>query len=200
MDRDLQHGLGVLLNEADLLGVEFDPTRRLCAVTLRVLVLPEEGPEPPDRRIFFVMSGVSRVLASLRGRHSQFDKAPILPVTVETLDSVVQSFGGLPIYGWEFIDRPLRAPQNWWTKRPSLDWKSHDGAQGSHTLDLFQQGGDRDLDLRIWFESFRIVAPDYRELDVDDLILSANRWWEAMHSGDSRTAGHGIVSGAPKPK
>jgi hypothetical protein len=55
LDEEQRHGIDVALNEADLLGFEVDPTRRLAAATFRVLTLPENGPAPNDRRVQFLL-------------------------------------------------------------------------------------------------------------------------------------------------
>ncbi|MGZ4180729.1 MAG: hypothetical protein ACXVUL_08605 [Solirubrobacteraceae bacterium] len=66
---------------------------------------------------------------------------------VDQLLDVVRRFTGQPVYGWEFLE--LSEADNFatWSDRLSLDWRSQLGGL-SHTLDLFQEGYDRHLDLR----------------------------------------------------
>src|SRR5262245_24355446 len=97
-------GLGVALNEADLLGVEVDATRRLAAATFRVLTLPVEGPEPEDRRVQLLLRPVGRVAASLREGRWDDPHAEVVPFALPDLLATVQTFGGQSLYGWEFID------------------------------------------------------------------------------------------------
>jgi hypothetical protein len=184
-------GLGVALNEADVLGVEVAPYSRVAGVTFRVLALSEAGSEPSDRRVQFRFSPVGRVAASLREGHWDDATAPVVPVALEALLPTVQSFGGLPIYGWEFFDcheRDLPRLAN----RLSLDWTS--GTDGlSHSISLFQDGGNRILDLYLWFDSLEIRDPEDRPIPLASFIAAGKRWWDAFYAGDERTKGHGMV-------
>jgi hypothetical protein len=98
-------GLGVALNEARWLGAEVDEDRRLAVVTLATLSLPPEGPAPEDPRVQVLLSSVGRVV----GVHTS-PTGEVLPLELRDLLAVVESFGGRPIYGWEFIDVPFREP------------------------------------------------------------------------------------------
>jgi hypothetical protein len=106
------------------------------------------------------------------------------------------SFKGLPVYGWEFLDRPEADNFVNWSDRLSLDWRSEPNGV-SHTLDLFQDGGSRHLDLRIWFDELRILTPERQEVAFDDFTAAGIRWWDGLHAGDQRTAGYGIYPGKP---
>src|SRR6516225_1144479 len=105
--------LGVALNEADLLGFEVDPDRRLGAATFRVLTLPAVGPPPDHARVQMLFRQVGRVMASLRNGLWNDEAAEVIPFTLGELLGVVQGFGGLPIYGWEFFDLHERQPPKW---------------------------------------------------------------------------------------
>jgi hypothetical protein len=97
-------GLGVALNESTLLGFEVDPTRRLAGATFAVLTLPEEGPPLEDSRIQFLLYPVGRVAASLRLGRWDDQTAEVVSFGIESLLEMVRSFGGRPIYGWQFFD------------------------------------------------------------------------------------------------
>jgi hypothetical protein len=185
-----RNGLNVALNEADLLGFEVDPGRRLAAATFRVLTLPESGPVPDDRRLQFLFGPVGRVVASLRNGRWDDPGAPVVPFAVGDLFSIVQSFGGLPVYGWEFIDVEAREPAQW-SDRLSLDWASGDDGR-AHSITVFQEPGDRILDLCAWFDELEIRDPEGRRVPIDACIASGKRWWDAFYAGDERTKGHGM--------
>jgi hypothetical protein len=104
LSEEERHAIGIALNEATLLGLEVDPNRRVAAATFRVLTLPPDGPAPSDARVQLLFHPVGRVLASLRERDSPDVEFASVPFAVGQLLEVVQSFGGLPVYGWEFID------------------------------------------------------------------------------------------------
>ena len=184
--------LGVALNEATLLGVEMQPSTCRAAATFSVLALPEgDGPAAEDRRVQFVFERVGRVAASLRpGNWDDPDAQPI-PFAVEELLRVVRSFGGLPIYGWEFFDI-ADAELARWGRRLSLDWRGECGGV-EHSLCLFQEGHDRHLDLCLWFDRFVIRDPAGREIGLEEFTEAGQRWWEAFHNHDPRTFGSGMA-------
>jgi hypothetical protein len=189
---DQLDGLGVALNEATLLGLEVDPQRLVAAATFSVLTLPPDGPEPADPRRQFTFHPVGRVAASLR--HGRWDDptAPVEPFAVEQLLAVVQSFRGLPIYGWEFVD--CEGDFSSWADRLSLDFNG-DPAAMDHSITLFQEGGTETkiLDIRLWFGEFEIRDALGQHISLDDFIAGGKRWWDALYSGDPRTSGHGIL-------
>jgi hypothetical protein len=195
---DIKHPLEVALNEADLLGVEVDPARRIAAATFRALTLPVDGPPPPDSRVQILFRPVGRVVASLRNGRWDDMAAEVVPFEVTDLLSVVQRFGGQPIYGWEFFDVHDKELARW-GKRLSLDWRS--GSDGlARSITVFQESAQhavQHLDLCIWFDDLEIRRPDGSVLSLEDFAAGGKRWWDAMYGGDERTQGAGIVPGAP---
>jgi hypothetical protein len=104
--------------------------------------------------------------------------------------TVVQSFKGLPIYGWEFIDTHKKELEEW-GDRLSLDWTS--GSDGvSHSITVFQDPEDRILDLCVWFDDLVIRNPAGSTIPLDTFVAAGKRWWDALYAGDERTKGHGI--------
>jgi len=184
-------GLNVALNEAELLGFEVDAERRIAAATFRVLRLPEIGPAPDDRRVQFLFRSIGRVAASLRDGRWDDPAAPIVPFALGDLLSVVQSFGGLPVYGWEFIDVHAKELGKW-GDRLSLNWISGDDGR-SHSITVFQESGNRILDLCVWFDEFEIRDSERHALPIDTFIAAGKRWWDAFYAGDERTKGYGMA-------
>ena len=101
------------------------------------------------------------MVASLRQGRWDDDQAPVEHFSLGDLTSLVGRFGGLPIYGWEFIDPP-EAGWASWRDRSSLNEILADQAAQGHVLEVFQSGGDPDrhLDIRIWFETLLISTPN----------------------------------------
>ena len=201
LSNDLKSALGVALNEASLLGLEFDPDRRLAGATFSVLSLPSsDGPMPADPRVQVLLSDVCRVAASLRGGRWDDAAAPVLPLSVSDLLAVVQSFGGLPVYGWEFFDTGEKELAQW-GDRLSLDWKVDESVHCPHSLALFQDGMTRHLDVCLWFEEIEVRAPTGALIPLEDFAAAGKRWWDAFHSHDPRTQGLGLapLSGEPSP-
>jgi hypothetical protein len=184
-------GLNIALNESDLIGFEVDPERQIGAATFRVLTLPVSGPAPEDRRVQFLFNQVGRVAASLRNGRWDDPNAPIVLFVMDDLLSIVQSFGGLSIYGWEFIDVHEKELKKW-GDRLSLDWTSKNNKH-SHSITVFQDTGDRILDLCVWFEDVEIRRADGSVIPIDEFIAGGKRWWDGFYSGDERTNGFGMV-------
>jgi hypothetical protein len=184
-------GLNVALNEADLLGFDVDPERRIASATFRVLTLPEVGPVPDDRRVQFLFRPVGRVAASLRDGRWDDPGASVVPFGLRELLSIVHSFGGLPVYGWDFIDVDAKKLAKW-SDRLSLNWTS--GVDGrTHSITVFQETGNRILDLCVWFDELEIRDSERRVIPIDGFIAAGKRWWDAVDAGDDRTKGYGIA-------
>jgi len=135
-------------------------------------------------------------VVSLRGGRWDDTKAPLIPVAPNELLDTVRSFGGLPVYGWEFLDVHEREMAQW-GDRLSLDWRSPSGAHPpgcglSHSLLLFQDGGDRHLDLCVWFDEIEARKPDGMPMPLAELAAGGRRWWDALNTRDPRTADTGI--------
>lgn len=183
-------GLGIALNEATLLGVQLDPAKRYVGITFDVLSIPEGDSALEDRRVQFLLYPVGRICASLKNGPADDETAESIKFSEDELLRVVQSFGGLAIYGWEFIDvADTQFAQ--WSMNPSLDFATGIDAFDHH-ITLFQDGNERNLDMRIWFNDFQIRNSSGNEISIDNFITGGKRWWDGLSKGDSRTEGFGI--------
>ena len=132
-------GLNVALNEAAWAGISVDAPARRAGVLLEVLSLPADGAVGASSQVVLTVNQVSRIAASLRMGWWNDTTAQVTPLVLEDLDATVRSFGGCPIYGWEFIDPPEESWSNW-RDRLSVDVRlSQD--ESPHVIDLFQEGG-----------------------------------------------------------
>ena len=195
IDDHLAAGLGTALNEAALLGVEFDAERCLVSVTVSVLTLPDDhSPEPADPRRQLLLTRAGRIAAALRNSRWNDLSAQVVPLETSELLATVRSFGGQPIYGWKFLNAEDPAWAEW-KSRLSLDVQT--AGSLTNRLMLFQEGAtaDRRLDLWIWFEDLAVRDANGNAIALDDFVAGGVRWWNALHAGDPRTNGHGIVSG-----
>jgi hypothetical protein len=183
--------LGIALNEATLLGVEVDPAACEAGVTVSVLSLPEGGGSPSaDARVQFVLTGVGRVAASYLSGPSHDPNSQAILLRLGDLLPTVQSFGGLPVYGWAFFDK-AEAELQGWGNRISLDWSGSCGGT-THSLLLFQEGYNRHLDVLIWFEALEIRDPEGQLVGIEEFVAGGKRWWNAFRNGDPRTQNSGM--------
>lgn len=194
IDDDTAAALGVALNEAALLGVEYSAEQNRVGVTLSVLTLPDDrSPEPTDPRRQLILTNVGRVVAALRKSRWDDLSALSVPFGIDDLLNVVQSFGGLPLYGWEFVNGDDHALAHW-TGQPSLVLEPMDGST-TNRISLFRDSSDRHLNLWIWFEDLLVRDPAGAPIALSDFTADGKRWWDALHAGDPRTQGHGIIPG-----
>jgi len=113
-------GLNQALNEATWIGFSIDTAARRAGLLLDVLSLPPEGLAAPENLVVLMLGQVTRIAASLRDGCWNDTEAAAAPLRVEDLDATVRSFGGCPVYGWEFFDPP---EDSWsaWRHRLSID-------------------------------------------------------------------------------
>jgi len=192
---ELISAINVALNESDWLDVRLEAARARVEFMMRVMTLPEVGPEPADRSLVVRCDGVGRVAASLRAGRWNDEAAAVEPVTVESLSEIVRRFEGQPVYGWDFIDPKDEKGNSWtrWSQRLSLDTTF--GGQGSHVIELFQEsltGPVRHLDVRVWFEDLSMVNADGHEVPIEAVTSGGKRWWDGFFAGDARTQSHGM--------
>ncbi|MGD1011981.1 MAG: hypothetical protein ABR925_05560 [Acidimicrobiales bacterium] len=185
--------LNIALNEGQFCDFELRPDRAEAVVLLRLLALPEEGPEPEDRRVLFRLSGVGRAVASLRAGRWDDASAVVEALALDELGDAVRRFGGVPIYGWDFFD----PEHSWdhWRDRLSLDVTIAGGSR-DHVLALSQESlarPDRILDLRIWFGDVTAFSTGGEPRSLRDVADGGRRWWDAFYAGDPRTTGHGMA-------
>jgi hypothetical protein len=194
ISEDAREGLNVALNEATWAAISMDTTARHARLLLHVLSLPpDDVTTAGSSGVVVALNRVSRIAASLRMGSWNDGTAEVVPLDLADLDAAVRSFGGCPIYGWQFIDPPEESWANW-RDRLSVDARL-DREESPHVIDLFQEGGSaqpRHLDLRIWFAQIRIITRDDRDIALPEFIAAGVRWWDGLHSGDPRTRGKGI--------
>lgn len=191
LDQATRAGLGLAMNEADFVDLSFDPALGLATATLRLPTLADAANERL-RTVQFVLHPVARVVASLRQRVRPWDDAgsTVVPIAFADLPDVVRSFGGQPIYGCEFFD-VHETEQEHWLGRESLDWKKGDGA-APHSLTLFQESVDRQLDVCLWFRDLELLDDRGFRIQPERLAAAGVAFWKAFHRRDARTEGLGL--------
>ena len=82
---------------------------------------------------------------------------------------------------------------NTWKDRLSFDYSTDDNVGLNNTIDLFQEGGNRHIDLRIWFDDFEILTPKYEPVNLDDFLENGKRGWDAVYSNNDKMNNFGII-------
>ena len=192
IDEELRHRIGLALNEATLLGVEFDKEKNLVACSFALVAMDKNGNVPEDNRLLFIFKPVGRFVASLRNGHWDDKNAEVEKFEPENILDIIQSFKGLSIYGWDFINCGDKDFDTW-KDRLSFDYSAGDNIGLTNTIDLFQEGGNRHIDLRIWFDDFEILTPKYEPVDLEEFLENGKRGWDAVYSNNDKMGNFGII-------
>lgn len=163
--------------------------------TINLVPWSDVAPEPSDPRRQIILTDIGRIAAALRDSRWDDLSARTVPFAVSDLLSVIQSFDGQPIYGWDFINVHDRAFDQW-KNHLSLDIVPPNGSLENRIM-LFQEGAtvNRHLDLWIWFDAMLVRDASGNTIELSDFIAGGKRWWDALHAGDPRVEGHGIIPG-----
>jgi hypothetical protein len=187
LTEDQIKGLNVALNEAEVLGVQFDRGQSRIGVTFIPLWMDANGEVPKERKVLFVFHPIGRFVASYRAGRWDDKNAPVVKFEPEQILERLSEFNHAPIYGWDFIDSD-HFDFDGWKERSSFDYVSGDPAGMQHTIDLFQEGDNTILDMRIWFGNFEIFTPAYEPIALQDFIDGGKRAWDAIFAGNNQNA------------
>lgn len=172
-------GLNVALSEATLDSVTVDQPAKLASIVISVPMLGDD-----ETLVTIRLLVVSRIAVSLRLGPWNDLLAKVVPITLDDLSAVVQTFGTQPVYGDRFVDVPSAEGFGRWSDRLSLDhWLLQD--LGTHTLALFQESSlpERHLDMQVWFEDLAIFDAEGKGIPLDTFIDVREKWWDALFGG-----------------
>lgn len=194
--KDICEKLGFPLNEATFVDLQFDSLRALAKCTFRVVTVDKQGIVPDDTTVVLTFAPVGRLITSLRYGNWDDSGAEVETFGPDQVSSIVRSFNGQSIYGWKFFNLGDESIKDWVDKL-SLDFRSHNKEGFANTIDLFQEEGcNRYLDLRIWFDHLSIADSRGNKIDVDTFIENGKRAWDSILGGNKETRGFGIVPGS----
>jgi hypothetical protein len=191
IDEELRHKIGLALNEATLLGVEFDKEESSVFCTFAVIALDKDGEVPADNRLLFIFKPVGRFVASYRNGHWDDKDATVNKIQPTDIFEVVQSFKGQAIYGWDFVNCGDENFDNW-KDRLSFDYSLGENIGLTNTIDLFQEDGVKHFDFRIWFDDFEIFAPTREVVELETFINNGKRGWDAIIDSNEKVGSFGI--------
>ncbi len=192
IDEELRHKIGLALNEATILGIEFDEEKRLVSVSFTVITIDRDGNVPEDNRLLFVFKPIGRFVASYRNGHWDDKNATIEKFEPNDILEIIKRFNGQAIYGWDFINCGDNDFDTWKDKL-SFDYSTVDNLGLTNTIDLFQEGGNKHIDIRIWFDDFEILTPKYEKVELEDFIENGKRGWDAIYTNNDKMGNFGII-------
>lgn len=192
IDEKLRHKIGLALNEATILGVEFDEEKKLVSVSFAVVAIDKNGNVPDDNRLLFIFKPVGRFTASYRNGHWDDKNATIEKFEPKDILEIIQRFQGQAIYGWDFVNCGDKNFDTW-KDRLSFDYSTGDNIGLTNTIDLFQEDGDKHIDFRIWFDNFEILTSKYEKVELQDFIDSGIRGWDAVYENNEKMGEFGII-------
>ena len=94
IDEKLRDRIGVALNEATLLGVEFDKEKKLVACTFALVAMDKDGNVPEDNRLLFIFKPVGRFVASYRNGQWDDKNADVEKFDPTGIMEIIKSFNG----------------------------------------------------------------------------------------------------------
>ena len=197
INEEFGHRMGAVLNEADLLGIEWSRGEDAVACTFAVIAMDKDGQVPEDNRVSVIFRPIGRFVASYRKGHWDDEEAEVEYFEPEQILEIVQRFGGLPIYGWDFINCGDKDFDRW-KNRLSFDYSTGDGLGLTNTIDLFQAGTDQTLNVRIWFDDFDVLTPHHEKVDLVEFLENGRRGWDAIYASDEKMQGFGIFPATKK--
>jgi hypothetical protein len=183
---EIKDGLNLALNEAIIIGLDFDEERQTVYVTFCPIAIQQDGTIPSDNRFLFAFRNVGRLASSL----TLEPDTTAIKFKSNELGAKVSEFKNESIYGWEFIDNPEEIVFKQWKDNVSFDTVINDSCINQHTIDLFQEDkySKKSIDIRIWFENIEIFDSDSKLLDVQTFIDNGKRGWDKIYeSGWSTT-------------
>jgi len=181
---EIVNGINVALNEATLLGVEFHRDKEIVAVSFSPVAIDENGQVPSDNRIQFIFKPVGKFIASYRLGHWDDKAAPTIMFEPEQILEKVEEFGHCSIYGWEFIDCKKESDYSWLDKL-SFDFNSPNTEGRQHSIELFQEGCGKHIDIKIWFDEFEIYTSTYDKIEFQTFIDNGKRGWDGIYNGNA---------------
>ena len=180
--QDIIDGINLALNEATILGVEFQKEKEIVVVTFSPVALDINGQVPTDNRVQFVFKPSGKFIASYRLGRWDDKSAQVVKFEPEQILEKVEEFKHVSIYGWEFINCN---DENHWLDRLSFDFNSENQHGRQNTIDLFQDGGNKHIDMKIWFDDFEIVNPKYEKIELQTFIDNGKRGWDGIYYGNA---------------
>lgn len=177
--QDIKDGLNLALNEANIVGLDFDKELKTVYLTLYPIAIQQDGTIPDDNRFLFAFRNVGRLASSLT---LDTDKVAI-KFNPNELANHMNEFKNESLYGWEFIDNDEELIFKQWKENMSFDTIINADFEKQHTIDLFQEDkySKKTIDIRIWFDTIEIFDSNLKPFDTQTFIDNGKRGWDKLY-------------------
>lgn len=190
IDKKQKDGLDLAFNESTInyVGIESDSVE----ILLSCISMNADMDFPDDNRLKIVFSDYGRIAISYRKGTWDDENAEIEEIKPDELKS---KFDGLildSMYGWEFINLEEKQFTDW-SDKISLDEINNLNWSDMNTIDLFAEQVGKDeitIDIRIWFNDFRVFDFKNIELSKKEFAKNAQRGWNQMYETGIETENH----------
>lgn len=176
---DIKDGLNLALNEAIIVGLDFDKERKTVYLTLYPIAIQQDGTIPNDNRFLFTFRNVGRFASSL----TLEPETKAIKFDTNELSDKMSEFKNESLYGWEFIDNDEELIFKQWKDNVSFDKIFSDTFEKQHTVDLFQEDkySKKTIDIRIWFDKIEMFDSDLKPFDAQTFIDNGKRGWDKLY-------------------
>lgn len=176
---DIKDGLNLALNEAIIVGLDFDKERKTVYLTLYPIAIQQDETIPNDNRFLFAFRNVGRLASSL----TLEPETKAIKFDTNELSDKMSEFKNESLYGWEFIDNDEELIFKQWKDNVSFDKIFSDTFEKQHTIDLFQEDkySKKTIDIRIWFDKIEMFDSDLEPFDAQTFIDNGKRGWDKLY-------------------
>jgi len=178
ISQDIKDGLNFALNEATLLGLDFDEKQRNVYVTFSPIAIQTDGTVPADNRVLFAFKNVGRIASSLTLKKD----TDAIKFEARELAEKINEYKNEQLYGWEFIDNGANLFKDWESNK-SFDLILNESFEDQHTIDLFQEDkySTKSIDIRLWFDTIEIFDSNLNPVTFQTFIDNGKRGWEKIN-------------------
>ena len=182
--QDIKDGLNLALNEANIIGLDFDEKQKVVYVTFYPIAIQQDGTPPSDNRFLFAFKNVGRLASSLTLNKD----AKAIQFEPKQLANKISEYKNEQIYGWEFIDNGDLIFKEWEDNK-SFDLIINNDFVKQHTIDLFQEDkySTKSIDIRIWFDIIEIFDSNLKSFDIQTFIDNGKRGWDKLYESGWKT-------------
>jgi len=177
--QEIKDGLNLALNEAIIVGLDFDNERKTVYLTFYPIAIKEDGTIPNDNRFLFAFRNVGRLASSL----TLEPESKAIKFDTNELSDKMSEFKNESLYGWEFIDNDEELIFKQWKNNMSFDTIINADFEKQHTIDLSQEDkySKKTIDIRIWFDSIEIFDSNLKLFDTQTFIDNGKRGWDKLY-------------------